>query len=215
MSKFRIELVLAGHFAGKSVTLNGFRFTNGRTVIEDAPEAVANAVKYFEAYQAYPVGSPELAAAQARDKANGIGDLSAGDPALSSGDGNQQSGPGASSVPAALSDGQSGPGPVIVGGDTNRSGHPDAGVPLGEGKAPEGGSAPPPPAVNVSENLVKAVLALDPANVDHWTEEGIPAMAAVEAAYGSNGITRRDVDQAVPGWNRDKAQGAKDAADMA
>lgn len=42
---------------------------------------------------------------------------------------------------------------------------------------------------------------LDPANDDHWTEAGLPAMAVVEKLLGRN-VSRADVEAAAPGFKR-------------
>ena len=49
------------------------------------------------------------------------------------------------------------------------------------------------------------VEGLDPENDDHWTDAGIPKMAAVEIIYGSSDILRDHVDQVLPGFTRDAA----------
>lgn len=60
----------------------------------------------------------------------------------------------------------------------------------------------------VNEKLVAAIKALDPKDDGHWTKHGKPQMAAVEKLYGSAGITRDDVEAAVPGYDRDQAKAA-------
>lgn len=52
------------------------------------------------------------------------------------------------------------------------------------------------------EKLLEALKSLDPANPDHWTENGSPAMTAVEAAYGAN-ITRKEVTAVAPTFHRE------------
>lgn len=48
-----------------------------------------------------------------------------------------------------------------------------------------------------SMTLAEAVAALDDANPDHWTQAGLPAIAAVEAIYGDN-VARADLDALDP-----------------
>ncbi len=57
----------------------------------------------------------------------------------------------------------------------------------------------------MTEKIAAAVRGLDPENDEHWTDAGLPAMAAVESLVGSKDIKRADVNAAVPDWNRDKA----------
>lgn len=65
------------------------------------------------------------------------------------------------------------------------------------------------PVAEVNEKMRKVVLALDPGVDEHWVETGQPAMAAIEEAYGAD-FAREDVHNAVPDWNREKAQELKD-----
>ena len=57
--------------------------------------------------------------------------------------------------------------------------------------------------------IAAALKKLDPENDDHWvmtgTHKGLPKLFAVEEAYGRAGLTRQDLEAALPGWNRDKA----------
>lgn len=65
------------------------------------------------------------------------------------------------------------------------------------------------PVADVDHRLLAAIDALDPEQDEHWTTSGKPAMAAVEALYGSAGITRRNVEEARPGYDRDAARAVK------
>ncbi|QYW02112.1 hypothetical protein CPT_Sonora_009 [Stenotrophomonas phage Sonora] len=60
-----------------------------------------------------------------------------------------------------------------------------------------------------NEKLLRALHALDPADDSHWTRDGKPAMSAVGVAYGSEDVTRADVEAVAPGYNRSAAQAAK------
>lgn len=59
-----------------------------------------------------------------------------------------------------------------------------------------------PAEVEVDERLVTAIEGLDPDNDDHWTQDGKPAIAAISEFYGSAGFTRKDVENAKPGYVR-------------
>ena len=50
--------------------------------------------------------------------------------------------------------------------------------------------------------LRDALMALDISNDDHWTDAGLPAMAAIEAFMGSDLVTRADVDDMAPNFTR-------------
>lgn len=106
----------------------------------------------------------------------------------------------------------------LPGGD----GLPDAGA-NADGAAPGDDDTPvmdAPPLVGLDgqplagdqeaklSKLAMAIMSLDPANDEHWTGQGIPAMSAVEKAYGSTDITRNNVENELPGWTREKAREA-------
>jgi len=51
-------------------------------------------------------------------------------------------------------------------------------------------------------SIRQALTALDPTNDEHWTNDGSPRMDAVERLVGTKSITRRDVVDAAPMFNR-------------
>ena len=55
--------------------------------------------------------------------------------------------------------------------------------------------------------LLAAIKSLDPGNDDHWTESGLPAVAAVEVLFGNT--TRSEIKLAAPGYDRDAAAAAQ------
>lgn len=61
------------------------------------------------------------------------------------------------------------------------------------------------------EKVASIVKGLDPDNDVHWTEAGQPAMAIIEAEYGSKVVTRHDVKRAVPNWSREAAKINRDS----
>lgn len=58
-------------------------------------------------------------------------------------------------------------------------------------------------------DLAAAISLLDPENPDHWTADGKPKMAVLEEFTNGN-LTRAEVEEAFPEFNRDTAR-AKDA----
>lgn len=60
---------------------------------------------------------------------------------------------------------------------------------------------------DADERLVAALKGLDPANDEHWTEKGLPELAAVEKIVGRP-VKRKDVSEALPGLTRAKAKAA-------
>lgn len=59
----------------------------------------------------------------------------------------------------------------------------------------------------MTSRIAEVVRNLDPENDAHWTQSGLPAMAAVEAVLGK-AVSRADVEHAVPNWTRDLARQA-------
>jgi len=57
---------------------------------------------------------------------------------------------------------------------------------------------------NEALTLVQAVRKLDPANDEHWTTSGQPAMKAVGALFGKS-VTRASVAEVAPGYDREAA----------
>jgi hypothetical protein len=53
------------------------------------------------------------------------------------------------------------------------------------------------------------MMTLDPTNDSHWVmtgaQVGKPKLAVVEEAYGRAGLTRSDLEDALPGYNREVA----------
>lgn len=58
----------------------------------------------------------------------------------------------------------------------------------------------------VNEKLLAAVMKLDPANDEHWTQGGDPAISAIEVLYGSAGVKRADIKAVAPGFTREVAK---------
>jgi hypothetical protein len=62
-----------------------------------------------------------------------------------------------------------------------------------------------------NEEILEAVKSLDPANDEHWTSDGLPRLDAVENLLGA-GVTRKQVTNAAPDFNRGHAQSLVDDA---
>jgi len=63
---------------------------------------------------------------------------------------------------------------------------------------PDGVRPEPEKVAPVNKKLAKAVAALDHANPEHWTLEGLPSIEAVANLYGSADVTRKDIKAAAP-----------------
>lgn len=190
-----MKLIMTGHFAGKTVKINGYQFVNGELTLKGDMKAMDGVINYFRTYNAYLAGSDELAAAQARDKGETYG---AGE--VLDGQGSDTSG-----VSANGSDPGTGSGPGATGASTDGSGsNPEGdGVPAGrEAGAPAETSDPQ------VLKIIDALKALDPTADEHWTDAGLPRVDAVATASGIPAVTRKDIENAVPGWNRESALAA-------
>lgn len=54
----------------------------------------------------------------------------------------------------------------------------------------------------VSIKILNALNQLDPRDDKHWTEAGLPRMDVIETLISEN-VTRKQVDEALPGFSRD------------
>lgn len=134
-------------------------------------------------------------------------------PGDDSGDSDIQSDGDRSSEAAAVDgDGSTGTPEGDSGGISGGNGHEDSR--LSDTEKGARGDKPAKGSLTVDTKLVKAIHALDPANDEHWTGVGLPAMTSIEIAYGSTGVTRKDVTAAIPEWNREKAQEAEDLKEL-
>ena len=201
----KLKFGFVGPDYGKTRLINGFQFVNGFFTLNDTPESVAGVTAYLAHYQAYPVGSDEYEAGMEK-YGHGKRDIQAGGAPEVQGQGvSDGSGPNSSS--ATGFDGPSDPQGDQGEQGTDRSGHEDSGLVDEQESDGQDDQSEAAEAVQVKAGpkVAEAVYKLDAMNDDHWTDAGLPAMAAVEAALGSTGITRRDVAAAVPGWDREKA----------
>lgn len=206
MSKMKMVFALSGPLKGRTMNINGNQFVNGRLVVEDVPEAMGGLVAYLMHYQAYSVGSEQHLAAMERD--NDQRDIQAGGPQQVQSQ-TLREGDWPPALQAENSDGNGDGDADQSDADPSGSGHEDSGLAVEQESDGQDDSRETTQEQlrSVSPKLVAAIEKLDPMADEHWTEEGFPAMSAVEEALGSTGITRRDVEAAVPGYNRQAAMG--------
>jgi hypothetical protein len=188
-----MKLVMVGHYAGKDVTINGHKFVNGELSLDGDMTGYAGIVKYFASYNAYPAGSAELEAAKFAIEENSGGEDGGGSNSNGRKDGEDNSGKHpnksrASEVPH-------GDGHDAAKGDSLRGGE----APSGDGSS-EGRDSDPR-----TLQILDALKALDPSVDDHWTDGGLPRVAAIEAASGIVGVTRKEIVEADPDFTREKA----------
>ncbi len=195
MSIITRKLTLVGAYEGQTINLKvgtkEYPFTDGSIEITGPDVDVENLSKYLNrCFQAYPDPSKELDDARAALKEDAdAGQAEPDEPAQGDehpGGADDDEG-GAGQEPDQPEDADE-----VSGGDDPQAGGEGAGDAPGDGQ----------------EGPVAAALRqLDPANDEHWTADGKPKMAAVEAVLGRSDVTRADVDAALPGFNREKARG--------
>lgn len=190
-----MKLILTGHYAGRTVKLNGSQFVNGEMTLSGDMKSMDGLVAYFRTYNAYLSGSEELAAAQARDKENGNGTdkVLEGQAGANSG-GVQPNSASTSDAGSQGADGTSASGQGSeAGGDGSQAGHVATTAEI------------------TDPNLLKvrdAIKSLDPMADEHWTAAGLPSVSAIATASGVPTVTRKDIEKVMPGYNRDAAKAA-------
>lgn len=209
MQTMQYEFRLFGGRKDRTGTINGHKFVNGicRKVV--APVQAVPLMKVLAFYGAFAKGTPEYDTALAKEEGHGSkvpGAAGSGSPVEIRSD----SGPDGAESKEASADERSGAADSPsdgAGSVSTGDGHGHAGVPKFEERA----SIPVPaePASVGNDNVAAAVRKLDPNNDDHWVKhgaaKGLPKLNAVEEAYGKAGLTRQDLEAAMPGWNRQKA----------
>ena len=205
---------LFGANRGKSMTINGHKFVKGEYRIALSGANAANFSRVMGYYAAFAKGTPEYdAAVKAEEATNGAGEVHAAPDERAAEQVHGEDGPDGSGPSHVSADDRSG---AVADSEGNSgsgaagSGHEDAGEPVFED--PSTWPQPHEPALVANDSIKKAVLKLDPENNDHWVatgqQKGKPKLAAVESAYGKAGLTRADLEAALPDWDRDKARGA-------
>jgi len=184
MSFITLIFVLCGALANKTILLGGrYQFTDGRLEVTGEPGELKKFAHHLAVnWQAFPEGDPRIQ--EINDEFNKI-HQDTGDTLSQLQTDDQLNGTGLD--PEKTADSQ-----LPVGGQAGDTAqHPD-----GDGQQK----------IVINEKLKAAILAIDPTDDSLWTATGQPTMKAVAALYGSEGITRADVEEAAPGYNRTLAQ---------
>lgn len=64
----------------------------------------------------------------------------------------------------------------------------------------------------MSSKIIDALSKLDPANDNHWTQDGLPRLDTIKILSGDPSLSREAVTAARPDFNREAAQAAATAA---
>ena len=211
----QFEFRLFGPRKGQTVSINGHPFVNGICTLVQSSDNMGTAARVFSFYRAYMRGTPDYDAAMAAEEAeaNGAGEaseasLEGADQPVPAGVQSDGGGPAEGATNASSDDaGSSGTNPTSI--DPNGNGHEHAGVP----KFPEDANyRAGEPSSEVNTNVANAVRKLDPDVDGHWVmtgaHKGKPKLQAVEDAYGKAGLTRQDIEAAMPSYNRGAASEA-------
>lgn len=202
----KLPLYLNGHYAGKTIKLSDIEFTNGKVVLYGVASEVGSLADYLgKCYQAWPEGkrlNPETGEIIYEEVSkNGSSEIQAtgrGDVSGKIREEERQ----AKEVPSDERTGTVGANLDERGGDTDRSGHADPRVHSPEERFRNSSAAKIAP-----EKLLEAMGKLDPANADHWRRDGLPKVDAVAKLYGSEGLTRNDLNAVWPELTKDLKRG--------
>ena len=214
-SVMQFEFRLFGPRKGQTMVLNNHQFVNGICTLVQSSDNMGTAARVFSFYRAYARGTPEYDAAMAEEEAeaNGADEVSEAslegiDPPAPAGVQPDGGGP-AEEPPVRSGDNADASGSDPTGGSAPGDGHEHAGIP----KFPEDANRrAEEPSSEVNVDVANAVRKLDPDVDSHWVmtgaHKGHPRLQAVEDAYGKAGLTRQDIEAAMPGYNRGAASEA-------
>jgi len=189
----KLTLELHGHYAGKTVKLAGVNFVEGKVKLFGATKDIDGLVNYLgKCYQALPVEE------QKDDGTNKVQETTR--------QGNSEE---VSSDLQQIGTGPSEETPILQRSLDDSNLHGDRSLPSGDGhedprlsEATERFNA-----TNHSQiepmKLLKALQRLDPTVEENWTSQGLPRMDVVCKFYGSEGLTRKNVEAVWPEFNRE------------
>lgn len=203
----KLALYLNGHFAGKTIKLAGTQFTKGKVVLYGPAAEVASLSNYLgKCYQAWPEGKTidpvthEIIYTEVSK--NGSSEIQK--------EGLPDLGPEiraeerqAKEVPTNDGAGPDGPELDERGNNPSGLGHEDPRLPSPEDRFDNTSTAQIDP-----EKLLKAMQNLDPGEKSHWRNDGQPRIDAVAMLYGSEGITRKDLQAVWPELTKDTKRDA-------
>ena len=191
----RVTLKLHGHYEGKTIELGGVKFTNGIVKLFGPTPDIEGLMTYLgRSYQALPVEETVSNGTSKDETTSGQGNPKG----LSS-----EVQPPGSGLEEENSDDRAGTDDSDSNGSGSLSsgnGHENPRVSEAAKRFEETSSSKTEPV-----KLIEVLKQLDPENPNHWTSLGQPRMDAICKFYGSEGLTRRDVEAVWPEFNRDLA----------
>jgi len=188
MTRTSMFFVLSGALAGATIRLGNHQFVDGRTEVVATPGDISKIAHHLAInWQAFPEGDARIQ--EVNDGFHTVHGSTRGNiPNLPDNTGQPTTGQ------------EAGDSQVTVGAEDN----------TGAVTSTDGDGHPQG---LTNEKLRSAILGVDPEDDRLWTAGGQPTMKAVAGLYGSEGITRADVDDTFPGFTRDMARQLKAAAD--
>lgn len=208
-----MRIILVGHFEGQDVTLRGYQFKKGILEVGNNPAEYGPIVAYMGVnYNGWLEGSSELVAARANVAAS---KAAAKEKELGTGenlDGQAGSVEGGVQADLASTAGNAELGDTASGASSN--GEPVV-LPGGSGGEAGHNARKPSPFIE-SDNpqvlkVVDAIRKLNPNVTEHWTATGLPMTSVVQETSGVPNVSRKDIEQAAPGWNKEMALAALNA----
>ncbi len=198
----RFRLILTGASAGQSMVINHREFVNGIYTFNDTEANAIGLINYFATFNAYPEGSKELMDAQIRDRMV-KNRISKNDEVADRAEPVRRENSGTSGDSKSET-------PFDAGDDFSEGGS-DCGVSGGgasdsDGENPVSGGSDKPSFKDAK--VISTVSGFDPDDVSKWTAGGKVSVSAVEEILGM-GITRSDIDSAMPNYNRESARAKK------
>jgi len=185
-----MKFILTGANTGKTEKFSHVKFVNGIGEWPGPIDKMAGLINVLASFNAYPAGSKELEAAQKRDK-----EFANGPSAILSGQGRGAESGLETDKPAsgeASGSGATGVEVPAAGSEANGSGE-EAGRLASQSQDPK------------TLKVIDAIKLLNPDESAHWSEDGLPLVAIVAELSGVIEVSRKDIETAMPGYNRAKA----------
>lgn len=189
----RVTLKLHGHFAGKTVKLNGVQFTNGIVkLFGPTPEIEGLEMYLGRSYQAWPINEGE-------NHGTGQDETIAGQGNSESISGHiQQDGAGSQKAQTDDETGIDGTDDDGGGSVPSGDGYNDSWISQASKRLEQTSSSKVEPV-----KLIESLKHLNPDDPTHWTSQGQPRMDAICKLYGNEGLTRRDIEAVWPEFSKD------------
>jgi hypothetical protein len=187
----QFTLVLPKTRKKQSVVLNGLTFKDGEATVRGDGKEIAGVVKYFtRSYQVEvkPYGASQVHSTPESGETDKVPSKV------------RQDGTGSEEETAVYIGSDDGARSGSARSGSDRDGYEDSRIST-EDRFNQSSSNQVNP-----EKLMKVLQGLDPTNESQWNAVGLPKLNVVGELYGSEGVTRKDIDSVWPEFNRKMAQ---------